>query len=160
MQRKYVLSVLVKNNSGVLSRVSGLFSRRGYNINSLSVGETQDNSISRMTIELNGDDYILEQIKNQPGKLIEVIEIIELKQGSSVYRELILIKVTATEVTRPQIIEISNIFRAKVVDIAASSIVLEVTGASDKIEAFTKMLDTYGILEIARTGLTGLTRGL
>ena len=160
MQRKYVLSVLVKNNSGVLSRVSGMFSRRGYNISSLTVGETQDTSVSRMTIELFGDEYILEQIKNQLGKLEEVIKVHELTPGASVYRELLLAKVSATEKTRPQIIEIANIFRAKVVDIAPASIILEITGAEDKLSAFLQMLEAYKILEIARTGLTGLQRGI
>lgn len=159
MQRIYVLSVLVKNHAGVLSRVAGLFSRRSYNISSLTVGETEDEGISRMTIELFGDEYVLAQIKNQLAKLVEVIQITELGEKSSIYRELMLVKVSADEVTRPQIVEIANVFRAKVVDIAQQSVILEITGDTNKLEAFLQMLEPYTIREIARTGITGLQRG-
>jgi acetolactate synthase-1/3 small subunit len=158
MVRKYVLSVLVKNHPGVLSRISSLFARRGYNITSLTVGETEVSDLSRMTIELSGDEYILEQIKNQLNKLIDVISTKELKSGEAVLRELVLAKVTATDVTRPAVVEIANIFRAKVVDIAEDSIILEMTGSQDKVEAFLKLMKKYGLFELSRTGITALKR--
>lgn len=157
--KKHVLSVLVENHSGVLSRVSGLFSRRGYNIDSLSVGETEDPKISRMTIVADADEYTLEQIKKQLNKLVDVIKIIELKEEHAIYRELALIKITATKENRAEIIEIANIFRAHTVDIASESVVIEATGDQGKISALTNMLMPYGIKEVIRTGLTALERG-
>jgi acetolactate synthase-1/3 small subunit len=154
-----VLSILVDNTAGVLSRVAGLFSRRGYNIDSLTVGETQDPEISRMTILAHGDDQILEQIRKQLIKLEDVIEIQELARDESVTRELILVKVSATEKDRIAIISIADIFRAKIVDVALESLMIELTGNQDKINAFIKLLDQYNILELVRTGITGLTRG-
>lgn len=157
--KKHVLSVLVENHSGVLSRVSGLFSRRGYNIDSLSVGETEDPRISRMTIVADADEYTLEQIKKQLNKLIDVIKIIELKEDNAIYRELALIKIAATKENRAEIIEIANIFRAHIVDVANESIVIEATGDQGKISALSNMLVPYGIKEVIRTGLTALERG-
>lgn len=157
--KRYVLSVLVENHSGVLSRVSGLFSRRGYNIDSLSVGVTEDPGISRMTIVVKGDKYIVEQIKKQLNKLIDVIKVIELKPDSSVYRELILIKVATTTKQRAEVIEIVNVFRGRVVDVVSESLIVELTGDESKIEALINMLEPYGIKEIIRTGLTALERG-
>lgn len=157
--KKHVLSVLVENHSGVLSRVSGLFSRRGYNIDSLSVGETEEPKISRMTIVVNADDYTLEQIKKQLNKLIDVIKIIELKEDNAIYRELALIKISATKQNRVEIIEIANIFRAHIVDVANESVVIEATGDQGKISALSNMLMPYGIKEVIRTGLTALERG-
>lgn len=157
--QKRVLSVLVENHSGVLSRVSGLFSRRGYNIDSLSVGETEDPTISRMTIVADADEYTLEQIKKQLNKLVDVIKIIELKEEQAIYRELALIKVGATNENRAEIVEIAHIFRAHVVDIANESVVIEATGIQGKISALTNMLTPYGIKEVIRTGLTALERG-
>lgn len=157
--KKRVLSVLVENHSGVLSRVSGLFSRRGYNIHSLSVGETQDEHISRMTIVVKADDSTLEQIKKQLNKLVDVIKIIELQEEHAVYRELALIKIGANKENRAEIIEIANIFRAHIVDVANNSIVIEATGDQNKIEALSEMLTPYGVKEIVRTGLTALERG-
>jgi acetolactate synthase-1/3 small subunit len=156
---RHVLSVLVENQSGVLSRVSGLFSRRGYNIDSLSVGETEDPKVSRMTIVVRGDDYILEQIKKQLNKLIDVIKIIELKSDQSIFRELAMIKVKAEGNTRAHIIEIVGIFRAKIVDVANETMTVEMTGDEGKIEAFINLMKPYGIKEIVRTGLTALERG-
>ncbi|MGL4361868.1 MAG: acetolactate synthase small subunit [Cellulosilyticaceae bacterium] len=156
---KHVISALVQNNSGVLSRVSGLFSRRGYNIDSLSASETEDPSISRMTIVTSADRQIQEQIKKQLSKLIEVIKIIELSEKSSVYRELALIKVSAEKCMRAEIIEIVNIFRAHIVDVSGESLIIEATGDQGKINALTNMLEPYGIKEIVRTGLTALERG-
>ncbi len=156
---RHVLSVLVENQSGVLSRVAGLFSRRGYNIDSLSVGETENPAISRMTIVVRGDDYILEQIKKQLNKLIDVIKIIELKGDCSVLRELALIKVKTTGSNRASIIEIVDIFRARIVDVANETLTVEMTGDEGKIEAFIQLMEPYGIGEIVRTGLTALERG-
>jgi acetolactate synthase-1/3 small subunit len=157
--KRMVLSILVDNTAGVLSRVAGLFSRRGYNIDSLTVGETQDAAISRMTILAHGDDQILEQIRKQLLKLEDVIEIKELASGESVTRELILVKVIATEKDRIAIISIADIFRAKIVDVALESLMIELTGNQDKIDAFIKLLNQYTIKELVRTGITGLTRG-
>ncbi len=157
--KRIVLSVLVDNTAGVLSRVAGLFSRRGYNIDSLTVGETQDPAISRMTILAHGDDQILEQIRKQLLKLEDVLEIKELAPGESVTRELILVKVTATEGDRQAIMSIADIFRAKIVDVALESLMIELTGNQDKIDAFIKLLGPYTIKELVRTGITGLPRG-
>jgi len=153
------LSILVDNTAGVLSRVAGLFSRRGYNIDSLTVGETQNPAISRMTVLAHGDDQILEQIQKQLQKLEDVIEIKELAHGESVTRELILVKVCATEKDRQAIISIAGIFRAKVVDVALESLMIEMTGNQDKINALIKLLEPYYIKELVRTGITGLSRG-
>jgi acetolactate synthase I/III small subunit len=157
--KRMVLSILVDNTAGVLSRVAGLFSRRGYNIDSLTVGETQDPTISRMTVLAHGDDQILEQIGKQLQKLEDVIEIKELVSSESVTRELILVKVNATEKDRQAIISIADIFRAKIVDVALESLMIELTGNQDKIDAFLKLLDQYTIKELVRTGITGLARG-
>ena len=156
---KHVISVLVENHSGVLSRISGLFSRRGYNIDSLSVGETENPSISRMTIVTKADKQMQEQIKKQLNKLVEVIKIVELKEQDAVYRELALIKVSAKQSNRAEIIEIANIFRAHIVDVSKEVLILEATGDQSKIHALAEMLQPYGIREIIRTGLTALQRG-
>ena len=159
MNRRYVLSVMVENHAGVLSHVAGLFSRRGFNISSLTVGETENSEISRITIMLYGDEYVLEQIQKQLTKLEDVISITELKKEESVFRELVLIKVAADDTTRAAVVEISNIFRAKVIDIAKDSITLEITGEQNKAQAFIELMEPYGVLELARTGLTALERG-
>ncbi|MDA3732922.1 acetolactate synthase small subunit [Niameybacter massiliensis] len=156
---KHVISILVENHSGVLSRISGLFSRRGYNIDSLSVGETENPSISRMTIVTKADRQMQEQIKKQLNKLVEVIKIVELKEQDAVYRELALIKVCANQSNRAEIIEIANIFRAHIVDVSKEVLILEATGDQSKIQALTEMLQPYGIREVIRTGLTALQRG-
>lgn len=156
---KHVISALVENHSGVLNRISGLFSRRGYNIDSLSVGETETPSISRMTIVTKADKQMQEQIKKQLNKLIEVIKIVELNEISAVYRELALIKVGANHENRAEIIEIANIFRAHIVDVSKEALILEATGDQGKIKALTEMLQPCGIKEIVRTGLTALQRG-
>lgn len=156
---KYILSVLVENNSGVLSRISGLFSRRGYNIDSLTVGTTDNADISRMTITVFGDDQILEQIKKQLNKLIEVIKVIHLNTSTAVCRELLMIRVQTTSETRSEIMEIASIFRANIIDVASKSLVLELTGNEEKINAFENMLKPFKILEIVRTGIAGLERG-
>lgn len=157
--RKVVLSILVENTAGVLSRVSGLFSRRGYNIDSLTVGVTENPQYSRMTVVATGDDEILEQIEKQLGKLVDVKEIKELKDGMSVCRELVLAKVAATAEQRQQIIAIADVFRAKIVDVSSDSLMIELTGNQSKLDAFTGLLEGYEIKELVRTGITGLARG-
>ena len=157
--RRMVLSILVDNTSGALSRVAGLFSRRGYNIDSLTVGETQDPAYSRMTIAVNGDNHILEQIEKQLAKLEDVKEINELKDQESVCRELVLVKVAAGKKERESVIGIADIFRAKIVDVAEASLMVELTGNQAKIDAFINLLKGYTILELVRTGVTGLGRG-
>lgn len=157
--KRMVLSILVENTSGVLSRVAGLFSRRGYNIDSLTVGETQNPAISRMTVMVHGDDQILEQIRKQLQKLEDVIEIKELLSDESVTRELILVQVSATSVDRQAIIATADIFRAKIVDVALDSLMIELTGNQNKIDAFIRLLEPFTIMELVRTGITGLIRG-
>lgn len=157
--RKQALSLLVENTSNVLSHVSGLFSRRGYNIDSISAGVTSDPRFSRITIVSSGDELILEQIEKQLEKLEDVIDIKKLKDGESVCRELILVKVRAKDTDRQAILSITNIFRAKIVDVQKDSMVIELTGNQSKLEAFCDLLAGYEILELARTGITGLTRG-
>lgn len=156
---RMVLSILVENTSGVLSRVSGLFSRRGFNIDSLSVGETQHDKISRMTIVASGDEQTLEQIKKQLTKLEDVKEIVELTSDASVCRELILVKIAATATERQGVIAVADIFRAKIVDVGIDSLMIELTGNQAKINAFINLLEGYEILELVRTGITGLARG-
>ena len=157
--KKMVLSILVDNTSGVLSRVSGLFARRGYNIDSLTVSETVNPGISRMTLVVSGEDEVLEQIQKQLSKLVDVREIIELKDGASVCRELILCKVAVDATQRQQIIAIADIFRAQIVDVASDSIMIELTGNQQKLNAFVDLLNGFEIKELVRTGITGLTRG-
>ena len=157
---RLVLSILVHNSAGVLSRVSGLFSRRGYNIDSLSVGTTNTNGVSRITVVAQGDHQILEQIEKQLRKLEDVIEIFALADKEAVFRELMLIKVEATHKTRADIVAIVDIFRAKIVDVSPESLVIEVTGDSTKINGLLAMLDGFNIVEIVRTGLSGISRGL
>lgn len=156
---KRILSVLVENQSGVLSKIAGLFSRRGFNIDSLSVGVTENPHISRMTISTINDDYVIEQITKQLYKLIPVIRVVELKADNSVYRELVLIKIKSTLETRSSIIDTINIFRGKVIDVSSSTITVELTGDSNKISAFIEMISPFGIIEFVRSGLTGLQRG-
>ncbi|MBQ5491382.1 MAG: acetolactate synthase small subunit [Treponema sp.] len=157
--KKYVLSVLVDNHAGVLSRVSGLFSRRGYNIDSLTVCETSDPKKSRMTIVVSGDEYILEQIKKQLSKLVEVISIEHCEPSTTTQREMALIKVKTSGTSRSVIIEICNIYRAHIIDVAENSLIVETTGSEDKIGSLIRMLEPYGILEMLKSGLVAMDRG-
>ncbi len=157
---KKVFQILVDNTSGVLSRISGLFARRGYNIESITAGVTADPRFTRITIVTSGDDEILDQIEKQVSKLIDVRDIRELKPESSVYRELALIKVKATASQRDGVIGVTDIFRAKIIDVCTESLTIELTGNQAKIEAFLNLLDGYEILELARTGIAGLGRGV
>lgn len=157
--RKQVYSLLVDNNPGVLSRIAGLFSRRGYSIDSITAGMTADPRFTRITVVATGDELILEQIENQLRKLVDVREIKMLKDGESVCRELVMVKVRANAEQRSEVISVADIFRAKIVDVESESMMVELTGNQSKVEAFLNLLDGYEILELARTGITGLERG-
>jgi acetolactate synthase-1/3 small subunit len=159
MMKQHVVSALVENRAGTLSRVSGLFSRRGFNIDSLTVGETEDRSVSRMTIAVTGNDAILEQIIKQLEKLVDVIAVRELDPSSCLRREIMLVKVSADEKTRPAVIEIAGIFRTRIVDVSPETITIEGTGDAEKLNGLLLLLRPYGILELARTGLVALERG-
>ena len=158
MKRK-VFQLLVENTSGVLSRISGLFSRRGYNSESITAGVTADPKVSRITIGASGDDEILEQIEKQVAKLVDVCDVKELKPEQSVYRELALIKVKVDAKSREGVISLANVFRANIIDVSPEGLIIEITGGQDKIEAFISLLSGYEILELARTGIAGLRRG-
>lgn len=157
---KRVLSLLVNNNPGLLSRIAGLFSRRGYNVDSITAGVTADPRFTRITIVTSGDELILSQIEKQVRKLEDVIEIKVLEPDESVYRELIMVKIRANAAERAEVISLADIFRAKVVDVEKESMMIELTGNQSKLEAFLNLLDGYEILELARTGITGLKRGI
>ena len=156
---RYVLSVLVRNSSGVLTRVSGLFSRRGFNIDSLTVGRTENSEISRMTIALNGGLEELEQFTKKLNKLEDVLRVLSLKPENSVYSEIVLIKVKADAEQRASINEIVKIFRSKIVDISPETLTIELTGDESKINAHIKLLEEYEIKELVRTGVCALERG-
>jgi acetolactate synthase-1/3 small subunit len=156
---KHLLSILVDNHPGVLFRVSGLFSRRGFNIESLAVGATDDPKISRITIIVEGDDRTVDQIVKQLGKLVQVITLKVIGAESSVSRELMLVKVKAPADLRSQILQVVDIFRAKIIDVSRETLTIEMTGEGDKTEALLEMLADYGIMEVARTGVIALERG-
>lgn len=156
---RHIISVLVENEFGVLAKVSGLFSGRGFNIESLCVAETADASVSRITLVTRGDDRVLQQVTKQLNKLVNVIQVTDFSAGSSVERELALVKVKAAPETRGDVLSVINIFRGKVVDVAAGSYVVEVTGSQEKIEAFQALLEPFGILEVVRTGVVACYRG-
>jgi acetolactate synthase I/III small subunit len=155
---KHTLAVLVENKSGVLSRVASLFSRRGYNIDSLAVGVTEDPEISRITIVVHGDDHVLEQVTKQLNKLVDVIKVSDIGGEDTVERELVLIKVAADANTRAEIIQLADIFRARIVDVAPKSLIVEVTGDESKVQAIEKLLRQFGIKEVVRTGKIALIR--
>ena len=156
---KYVLSVLVENNAGVLSRVSGLFSRRGFNIDSLNVCETSDEKKSRMTIVVSGDEYVLDQIVKQLSKLVEVISIEHCIPKETCVREMALIKVKASGKERGEIIQACEIYRTHIVDVSENALIIEVTGSEDKIDSLIRFLEPYGILELLKSGLVAMDRG-
>ena len=159
MQKK-VFQLIVDNTSGVLSRISGLFSRRGYNIESITAGVTADPKYTRITIVASGDSDVLEQIEKQVAKLIDVKDIKVLEPGNSVYRELALIKVKAEASNRQGVIAMADIFRANIIDVGPKTLIIELTGDQEKIDAFLGLLEGYEILELARTGIAGLGRGI
>lgn len=159
MTSTHTLSVLVEDRPGVLARVAALFSRRGFNIASLAVGPTELKDVSRMTIVVTVDDFPLEQVTKQLNKLINVIKIVEQDEDNSVARELMLVKVRADATVRAQVIEVVNLFRAKVVDVSPESVTIEATGTQSKLDALLRMLDPYGIREIVQSGVVALSRG-
>ena len=154
----HIVSALVENHFGVLARVSGLFSSRGFNIDSLAVGETEDPTVSRMTIVVRGDDRVLDQIMKQLNKLVDVIKVADLSEDERIERELVLIKTTAPAANRADIMQIVNTFRAKVVDISPKSLTVEVTGNKGKVDAILELLRPFGIREVVRTGTVALSR--
>lgn len=156
---KHTLSVLVENRPGVLARVSGLFSRRGFNIESLAVGQTEVDDVARMTIVVDAAAAPLEQVTKQLNKLIHVLKIVELEPPDAVERELQLVKVAATGTTRSEIIEIADVFRSKIVDVDVDSITIEATGSPEKLEAMVRLLVPYGIRELVRSGMIAVGRG-
>lgn len=156
---KHILSVLVENHPGVLSKVAGLFSRRGFNIDSLAVGVTENPDVSRITIVVDGDDYIVEQVSKQLNKLIDVIKIKLLEKSDAVSRELAMIKVSATASSRSEVVQIVEIFRAKIVDVSKSTLTIEISGSTEKVAALEDMLKQFGVKEIVRTGMISIERG-
>jgi acetolactate synthase-1/3 small subunit len=158
-EMRFTLSLLVKNHSGVLQRVVGLFSRRGYNIDSLSVGRTNDDGISRITIVILGDTSIVKQIKNQVEKLVDVYRVSIITDENGIQSELILVKLSTKNGNRTDVIELSELFKAKVVDVTHSTITLQLTGSNKKIQSFLDLATPYGIVELTRTGITAIGRG-
>lgn len=156
---RHILAVLVENNPGVLARVAALVRRRGFNIESLAVGPTEDRRISRMTLAVEGDDAIVEQVEKQLNKLVEVLKVSDLDTENSVTRELALVKVHAEPSRRAQILQLADIFRARVVDVGRRHMTIEVTGTQDKVEALIGLAKEYGIQEVVRTGVIALERG-
>ena len=156
---RYTLSVLVENHAGVLSKVVGLFSRRGFNIHSLAVGVTHDETISRITIEVSGDENTVEQISKQLNKLIDMIKIKTLKAEDIVKRGLLMVKIKVNAKNRGEVVQIADIFRANIIDLSQQTVVAELTGGDNKLDAFLEMLEPYGIEELARTGMIALERG-
>jgi acetolactate synthase I/III small subunit len=156
---RHTLSVLVENKPGVLARIAGLFSRRGFNIDSLAVGPTEHADISRMTIVVNVEESPLEQVTKQLNKLVEVIKIVELDQPQSVTRELLLVKVRADAESRGQVLETVQLFRAKVVDVATDAVTVEVTGNAEKLDAFLRVLEPFGVRELVQSGMVAIGRG-
>jgi acetolactate synthase I/III small subunit len=156
---KHTLSVLVENKPGVLARIAGLFARRGFNIDSLAVGPTEYADVSRMTIVVNVEDNPLEQVTKQLNKLINVLKIVELEAAASVSRELLLVKVKADMQTRSHVLEIVQLFRAKVIDVAADAVTIEATGGADKIDALLRVLEPFGVKELVQSGMVAMGRG-
>ncbi|MCX7087799.1 MAG: acetolactate synthase small subunit [Methylococcales bacterium] len=156
---RHIISILIENESGALSRVSGLFSARGYNIQSLTVAPTEDPSLSRMTIVTCGSEEVIEQITKQLNKLIDVVKLIDLAEAPHIERELMLVKVTATENTREEIKRMVDIFRGKIIDVTPATYVIEMTGSTDKLDAFVIALDKTHIIEVVRSGSIGISRG-
>ena len=155
---RHTISVVVQNRFGVLTRIAGLFSGRGFNIDTLNVGPTQNDKISRMTLVVVGNDQVLEQVVKQLNKLVDVLEVHDFKDGDVIDRELILLKVKASSSTRPEVMQICDIFRAKIVDVQSSSLAIEVTGDESKIDKFLALMKPFGILELSRTGRIALPR--
>ncbi|MGI6214116.1 MAG: acetolactate synthase small subunit [Christensenellales bacterium] len=159
MNQRYIISVLVNNQPGVLTRISGMFSRRGFNIQSVTVCETEDEKYSRMTIVISGDEYILEQILKQLAKTHDVKKVTHLSESESVFRELIMVKIAVKPSKRRELLEIASIYEASVIDLSPNSLILELTGMPSKIDGFLLVLRSYNIIELARSGISALMRG-
>lgn len=156
---RHIISILMENESGALSRVAGLFSARGYNIESLTVAPTEDPSLSRMTLVTSGSDNVIEQITKQLNKLIDVVKLIDLAESAHIERELMLIKIKTTESTRAEVRSMTEIFRGRILDITAGTYVIEMTGPSDKLDAFIVAAGSDNVVEVVRSGATGISRG-
>lgn len=156
---RHIISVLLENEAGALSRVAGLFSARGYNIESLTVAPTEDHSLSRMTIVTSGSDEVIEQITKQLNKLVDVVKLQDLTDGAHIERELMLVKVTAVEQAREEVKRLVDIFRGRIIDVTDSTYTLELTGTVEKLDAFVKALEITEIIEVVRSGGTGIARG-
>ncbi|HBA64674.1 MAG: acetolactate synthase small subunit [Gammaproteobacteria bacterium HGW-Gammaproteobacteria-10] len=156
---RHIISILIENEAGALSRVAGLFSARGYNIESLTVAPTEDSSLSRMTLVTRGNDDIIEQITKQLNKLVDVVKLIDLAESAHIERELMMVKVKTSEATRAEIKRIADIFRGRIIDVTPMTFVIEMTGTSDKLDAFVKSIDETAIIEVVRSGATGICRG-
>ncbi len=156
---KHVISALVQNNPGVLAHVAGMFAARGYNIDSLVVGRTEDPQLSRMTIVVVGDDNVLEQVRKQLGKVVPVVKVWDYTAVSYVERDLMLVRVNVVPNSRPEVVELANLFRGRVVDVSNTSVTIELSGPEEKLEAFIDLLRPYGIGELARTGVIAMPRG-
>ncbi|WLD58878.1 acetolactate synthase small subunit [Salinispirillum sp. LH 10-3-1] len=154
-----IISVLMENESGALARVVGLFAQRGYNIDSLTVAPTEDSTLSRMTLVTHGSDEVIEQITKQLHKLIEVVKLIDLTEGTHVERELMLVKVRASGVQREEVKRTADIFRGQIIDVTPNTYTIQITGASDKLDAFLSSLTQTTLLEVVRTGVSGISRG-
>lgn len=156
---KHIISILIENESGALSRVAGLFSARGYNIESLTVAATEDASLSRMTLVTRGSEEVIDQIIKQLNKLIDVVKLIDLAESAHIERELMLVKVHTSEKTRDEIKNVADIFRGKIIDVTPTSYIVEITGPSDKLDSFLAAIDAKSIVEVVRSGATGISRG-
>ncbi len=159
MNKRHIISILMENEAGALSRVAGLFSARGYNIESLTVAPTEDATMSRMTLVTRGSEAVIEQINKQLNKLIDVVKLVDLVDGAHVEREILLLKVKVTPQTRTDLMQLADIFRGHIVDVDKHSVVIEVTGTGEKIDAFLAAIDETAILETVRSGVTGIARG-
>jgi acetolactate synthase-1/3 small subunit len=157
--RKHILSILVENKPGVLTRIAGLFARRGFNIDTLAVGPTDDDSVSRVTLTLDGAKHPIDQVTKQLHKLVNVLKIRDLEPAETLARELALFKVNADGAARTEVMQICEIFRAKIVDVTKRSVVVEITGTNEKIEAFERLVRPFGLIEMARTGEIAISRG-
>ncbi len=156
---RHIISILIENEAGALSRVAGLFTARGYNIESLTVAVTEDPSLSRMTLVTRGSDQVIEQITKQLNKLIDVVKLIDLAEAAHIERELMMVKVETTDETREEIRRMADIFRGNIIDVTKKSYVIEITGNSDKLDAFIESIDEGSIIEVVRSGATGISRG-
>jgi acetolactate synthase-1/3 small subunit len=160
MSETHILIAMVNDKPGVMQRVSGLFRKRNFNIDSITVGRSEKPGVSRITLTVTGDHLVLEQVMKQLNKVVDVLKVVELDKGDSVMRELALVKIrTKNETTRTEVVSYANIFRGRIVDVSKNSVIVEITGDSSKIEAFVSLVSSFGVRELARTGVTAMSRG-